>query len=40
MIDMHIQVASKMLKEIGSRSIMELSEYEEEIMGASGRLNA
>ena len=37
---MHISIASKMLKDIGSRSIMELSEFEEEIMGASGRLTA
>jgi len=40
MIDMHISIASKMLKDIGSRSIMELSEYEEDIMGASGTLKA
>ena len=40
MIDMHISIASKILKDIGSRSIMELSEFEEEIMGASGRLTA
>ena len=38
MIDMHVTIASKMLKEIGNRSIMELAEFEEEIMGASGRL--
>ena len=39
-IDMHVQIASKILAEINKRELNNLQDWEDEIMGNSGTLSA
>lgn len=38
-IDMHVQIASKILAEIGRRELNNLQDWEDEIMSSPGSLN-
>ena len=39
-IDMHVQIASKILAEIGRRELNNLQDWEDEIMSTHGDLNS
>lgn len=39
-IEMHVQIASKILGEIKRRGLDELQEYEDDIMGGSGKIGS